>query len=113
MILDKNIDEENELNILFFKLKNDQKEYFTKKWKKSPDFEIGRQILYHKISNITYDNNLFLSYIKNMDLINLGSGYGIWSIILAKDIKSGAIININNYEFDIHETLKRIEEKIY
>lgn len=92
---------------MFYKRDN----ILQKKWQKSPDFEIGRQILHHKISTITCDNKLFLSCVKKFDLIiNLGSGYGIWSINLAKDIKSGAIINIDNYEFDIHETLKRIEE---
>ena len=91
-----------------------REDILKKKWEKNSNFEFGRQILHHRISYITCNDSLFLSSVKKYDLIiNLGSGYGIWSINLAKEINSGAIINIDNQEYDVYEALKMIEDNEY
>jgi SAM-dependent methyltransferase len=96
--------------MMFYK----REDIFKNKWKIKSNFEFERQILHHKISYITCNNNLFLSSVKNYDLIiNLGSGYGIWSIDFSKEINCGAIIDIDNKEYDIYEILEKEDNSSY
>lgn len=95
------------------------KDNFKEIWKKVEDFEEKRQYLHQLIVTISCDNNLFMSpiiktkknnkkYIKDYKLVlNLGSGYRIWSICMTELYDDLVIIDIDiiNYNEKISEPL--------
>lgn len=81
-----------------------------KKWLKKFNFELQRQILHNEISYKACGNKLIISPIKKMDMIlNLGSGYSMWSYDICKEYDVGCIVDIDINEFNIYDYLEKDE----
>lgn len=72
------------------------------------DIEIKRQILNHELTYIGCGNQLTISpLITARNIINLGSGYGIWSYEFFKEYVGANIINIDIKKMDICDVLEK------
>lgn len=90
---------------MFFRKKEN---ILNKKWMKNNNFEFQRQILHQEITYKACNNKLILSQIdsnSNKIVLNLGSGYGIWSYKICKEYDIDCIINIDINFFDIYENI--------
>lgn len=90
---------------MFFRKKEN---ILNKKWMKNNNFEFQRQILHQEITYKACNNKLILSQIdsnSNKIILNLGSGYGIWSYKICKEYDIDCIINIDINFLDIYENI--------
>lgn len=89
------------------------KNYFNKVWKNIEKTELKRQILHHEITYRVCNNNLYISPISNLDglVLNLGSGYGIWSRKLVENDNKIYIIDIDIKEYIIYKPIDIYFEK--
>lgn len=87
-----------------------RKDILEKKWLKGFNFELQRQIIHNEISYKACGNKLMISPIKKTDMIlNLGSGYSIWSYDICKEYDVGCIVDIDINNFNIYDNLEKGE----
>lgn len=80
-----------------------RKNILEKNWNKKLDKELQRQILHHEITYKCCFNQLTICPIlKANKILNLGSGYGIWSYFLSLEYPGKNVINIDNKHLKIN-----------
>lgn len=78
--------------MLLFKRKN----ILEKKWLQRFNFELRRQLLHNEIAYKASNNGFFVNQIKNdCVIINLGSGYGIWTHNVSILYNNSCFVNID------------------